>query len=95
MTSEPPALNLTEEQQHTASLLTRLLGNAIADRYIDFCRIAAGRVDLKVPFPLAAHAVRELEGTLRNVLATPMDARKEQPANVKLVKIARKPSRHN
>lgn len=89
MGSEAPTQNLTEEQQHTASLLNRLLGNAIADRYIDFCRIAAGRANLKVPFPLAAHAVRELEGTLRNVMAAPMDARKEQPTNVKLVKVAR------
>jgi hypothetical protein len=36
--------DLTTEQQHTASLLDRLLGKAIADRYVDFCRLADRRV---------------------------------------------------
>ena len=37
---EEPAntFDLTTEQQHTALLLDRLLGKAIADRYVDFCR---------------------------------------------------------
>jgi hypothetical protein len=32
---------LSPEQQDTAALLNRLLGNAIANRYVDFCRLAA------------------------------------------------------
>jgi hypothetical protein len=36
------AFDLPPEQQDTASLLDRLLGKAIADRYVDFCRLAAG-----------------------------------------------------
>ena len=36
------AFDLSPEQQETASLLQRLLGSAIANRYVDFCRLAAG-----------------------------------------------------
>jgi hypothetical protein len=84
------AFDLSPEQRNTASLLDRLLGQAIANRYIDFCRLAAGAFELNVPRPLAAHALRELESTLRDVLAVPLDAKKDQPANKKLLKDARK-----
>jgi len=74
---EEPAntFDLTTEQQHTASLLDRLLGKAIADRYVDFCRLAAGAFALNVSRPAAAHALRELESTLRHVLEAPMEAK--------------------
>ena len=84
------AFDLSPEQEHTASLLRRLLGKAIADRYVDFCRIAAGAFALKVPRPLAAHALRELELTLRHVLAVPMEAKSpEQPENAEKLDKAR------
>ncbi|SRR5258708_25847431 len=63
---------LSPEQQDTALLLQRLLGKAITDRYIDFCRLAAGAFPLIVSRPMAAHALRELDSTLRHVLEVPM-----------------------
>jgi hypothetical protein len=65
---------LSPEQQDTAVLLRRLLGKAITDRYIDFCRLAAGAFPLIVSRPMAAHALRELDSTLRHVLEVPMEA---------------------
>jgi hypothetical protein len=67
--------DLPPEQQDTATLLRRLLGKAIADRYTDFCRLAAGAFALRVSRPMAAHALRELESMLRQVLEVPMEAR--------------------
>jgi hypothetical protein len=67
---------LSPEQQDTASLLERLLGRAIADRYIDFSRLAASATGLRVSRPMAAHALRELESMLRRSLEAPMDAKK-------------------
>jgi hypothetical protein len=52
---------LSPEQQDTASLLERLLGRAIADRYIDFSRLAASATGLRVSPPMAAHAFPERE----------------------------------
>src|SRR5712691_10746759 len=66
---------LAPEQQDTASLLERLRGRAIADRYIDFSRLAASATGLRVSRPLAAHALRELESMLRRSLEAPMDAK--------------------
>jgi hypothetical protein len=65
---------LSPEQQDTAALLNRLLGNAIANRYVDFCRLAAGAVILNTSRPHAVHALRELSNILRDVLAVPMEA---------------------
>jgi hypothetical protein len=48
---------LSPEQQDTAVLLRRLLGKAITDRYIDFCRLAVGAFPLIVSRPMAAHAL--------------------------------------
>jgi hypothetical protein len=74
--------DLSPEQQDTAALLDRLLGMAIADRYVDFCRLAAGAFALKVSRPVAAHALRELDSTLRHVLEVPMEAKAlELPEN--------------
>ncbi len=72
--------DLSPEQQETTSLLDRLLGKAIADRYVDFCRLAAGAFALKVSRPLAAHALRELDSTLRQILEMTMEVKvREQP----------------
>ena len=65
--------DLSPEQQETASLLQRLLGKAISDRYADFCRLAAGAFRLNVSRPMAAHALRELDSMLRRVLEVPME----------------------
>src|SRR5258707_11208579 len=66
---------LSPEQRDTAVLLRRLLGKAITDRYIDFCRLATGAFPLIVSRPIAAHALRELDSTLRLVLEVPMEAK--------------------
>jgi hypothetical protein len=65
--------DLSPEQQNTAALIQRLLGKRIADRYVDFCRLAAGAFALRVTSPIAAHALRELESILRQTLEVPMD----------------------
>jgi hypothetical protein len=69
------AFDLSPEQQETTSLLQRLLGSAIANRYVDFCRLAAGAFALNVSRPMAAHALRELDSMLRGALEVPMEAR--------------------
>ncbi len=66
---------LTPEQQDTAALLERLFGKVVADRYVDFSRLAAGATELHVSRPVAAHVLRELESMLRQALEVPMDAR--------------------
>jgi hypothetical protein len=72
---KPVTFALSLEQQDTAVLLRRLLGKAITDRYIDFCRLAANAFPLIVSRPMAAHALRELDSTLRHVLEVPMEAK--------------------
>jgi hypothetical protein len=74
--NEPFAL--TSEQRDTGALLERLLGTAVAERYIDFLKLAAGSTNLRVTIPLAGHALREIEGTIRNTLAASMDVEVEQ-----------------
>jgi hypothetical protein len=66
---------LSEEQADTNRLLRQLLGTAIADRYVDFCRLSSGRLPLIVSRPLAGHALRELDSLIRSVLTVPLDAR--------------------
>ncbi len=44
----------------------------MADCYVDFCRLSAGALPLRVSIPLAAHALRELKSVLRQTLAGPM-----------------------
>lgn len=61
-------LDLSEEQRNTTELLNQLLGQAFADRYVDFCRLAGAKVSLRVSRPLAAHALREFESSLRQTL---------------------------
>jgi hypothetical protein len=67
--------SLSVEQVDTDRLIRQLLGTAVADRYVDFCRLASGTLPLIVSRPLAGHALRELDSLVRHVLATPMDAR--------------------
>jgi hypothetical protein len=84
------AFDLPPEQQETASLLQRLLGSAIANRYVDFCRLAAGASALNVSRPMAAHALRELDSMLRGALEVPMKARApETPENAEKIAQAR------
>lgn len=73
MVEELPQSDMSGEQRHTASLLQRLLGKRTADRYVDFCRLAAGTLPLRVSVPLAGHAMREIDALLRQLLATPAD----------------------
>jgi hypothetical protein len=75
-TREPFALS--PEQKDTGALLERLLGGAMAERYVDFLKLTAGATDLSVTIPLAGHALREIESTIRVTLAAPMDAEAEQ-----------------
>jgi hypothetical protein len=69
------AFDLSPEQQDTLARLRRLLGKAIADRYADFCRLAAGAFELNVARPIAAHTLQELDSMLRRVLEVPLDAK--------------------
>jgi hypothetical protein len=66
--------DLSSEQRDTVRLLDDLLGQAIAARYEDFCRLSSGAFALNVSKPMAAHALRELDSMLRGVLAVPMEA---------------------
>lgn len=79
-------LTLTLEQLDTVAHLDRLFGHAVANRYMDFCRLAASATELHVSRPLAAHALRELESMIRSSLKVPMEAEPEPPANLQLVK---------
>lgn len=74
MEEEIKNIELSPEQLDTATLLKGLLGQAMADRYVDVCRLSAGAFDLRVSAPVAAHAMREFESTLRSILEAPMDA---------------------
>jgi hypothetical protein len=71
---QPDFEALSAEQADTDRLVRRLFGTAIADRYVDFCRLCSGRLPLKVSRPLAGHALRELDSSVRSVLAAPMNA---------------------
>lgn len=77
----PNTYDLSAEQQNTVTLLERLLGKIVADRYVDFCRLAAGAFSLRVSHPIAAHALRELESTIRCALAVPLEANAPKEAD--------------
>ncbi len=66
--------DLSLEQRDTARLLDELLGQAIAARYEDFCRLSSGAFAIHASKPMAVHALRELNSMLRGVLAVPMGA---------------------
>jgi hypothetical protein len=72
---EADPLGLSEEQADINRLLRQLLGTAIADRHVDFCRLSSGRLPLIVSRPLAGHVLRELDSLIRSVLTVPLDAR--------------------
>jgi hypothetical protein len=73
----------TPEQKDTVAHVDRLLGHAVANRYVDFCRLAAAATGLHVGRPLAAHALRELESMLRSSLKVPMEADQEPPKDAR------------
>ncbi|MEF2270583.1 hypothetical protein V3C40_27705 [Janthinobacterium sp. LS2A] len=75
MTESNESGELSAEQQDTTNLLERLLGRAISDRYVDFCRLASGAFKLRVARPLAAHALRELDGILTRSLIASLEIR--------------------
>ena len=68
------SFELSSEQRDTRNLLHELLGQSIAARYEDFCRLSAGAFALNVSEPIAAHALREMESMLRGILEVPMEA---------------------
>lgn len=75
MEEPSPPFSLSPEQQETVALLERLLGKTIANRFVDFTRLAESATGLKVSRPMAAHALRELESMIRASLEVPMDAK--------------------
>lgn len=75
MTESDESSELSAEQQDTINLLERLLGRAISDRYVDFCRLASGVFELRVSRPVAAHALRELDGILTRSLKASLEIR--------------------
>ena len=90
MDEQTNACELTPEQEDTAQRLRRLFGQIVADRYVDFCRLAAGAVRLRVSQPHAAHSLRELDSMLRHVLAVPLDVKAiENPEDVAKLERAR------
>jgi hypothetical protein len=83
--------DLSSEQENTAALMRQMLGKSIADRYIDFCRVASGAIPLRVSVPVAGHAIRELDSVLRQTLSGPMGVALEATAEDKArLKAARK-----
>jgi len=82
---------LSSEQQDTAAQLKELLGQTMADRYVDVCSLSAGAFPLHVSAPIAAHAMREFESSLRAILEVPMDAKvAETEENKERIATARK-----
>lgn len=75
MTESNESGELSAEQQDTTNLLERLLGRAISDRYVDFCRLASGAFELRVARPLAFHSLRELDGILTRSLNASLEIR--------------------
>jgi hypothetical protein len=67
MNSPSDKPGLPPERQDTARLLSELLDE-------DFCRLSMGVFALSASKPMAAHSLRELDSTLRGVLAVPMEA---------------------
>ena len=59
---------LTPEQHRIVALLERLLGRAIANRYVDFSWLDSSGTGLRASRPMAAHALRELDSILFNDL---------------------------
>ena len=74
MENSTNTFDLSAEQRDTARLLDELLGQAIAARYEDFCRLASGAFAIHAAKPMALHALRELNSMLRSVLVVPMGA---------------------
>src|SRR5882757_3082847 len=89
---------LSPEQQDTGALLERLLGTAMAERYVDFLKLTAEATGLNVTIPLAGHALREMESTIRLTLGASMDSDPEQEgdaAQAETVAEALRPHAHS
>lgn len=71
----------TASQNETIELLGRLLGQSFADRFLDFCTLASGTLPLRVSRPLAAHAIREFESSLREALTLRRRPEMTRPAD--------------
>jgi hypothetical protein len=83
--------DLSPEQQNTAALIRQLLGKSLADRYVDFSRLASGAIPLRISIPVAAHALREFESIMRQTLAGPMEiAADATPDDLAKVEAAKK-----
>jgi len=59
---------LNPERRNTVRLLGEVLGQAIADRYLDFCKLVFGHHGLQASVPVAAHMLRELDSIFRGAL---------------------------
>jgi hypothetical protein len=66
MENSANTFDLSPEQRDTARLLDELLGQAIAARYEDFCRLSSGAFTINAAKPMALHALRELNSMLRS-----------------------------
>src|SRR5579859_6105648 len=73
---------LTPRQHETLGLIHRTLGEAMAQRYKDWCDVIGGAVRLRVPGPVIGHLAREFESMLRAALKTPFEVGAPLPRDV-------------
>jgi hypothetical protein len=73
---------LTPRQRETHGLIHRTLGDAMAQRYKDWCDVVGGTVRLRVPGPVIGHLAREFESMLRAALKTPFEVGTQLPQDV-------------
>lgn len=73
---------LTPRQRETQKLIHRTLGDAMAQRYEDWCDVVGGAVRLRVPGPVIGHLAREFESMLRAALKTPFEVEAQLPQDV-------------
>src|SRR5262245_55415816 len=68
-------------QRSTYERLLRLVGPSAADFYKDACRLMSGSIQppLAATTNLVGHALREIEGSLREVLAPLAEPEQESP----------------
>ncbi|HEU5048172.1 MAG TPA: recombinase family protein [Rickettsiales bacterium] len=58
MNEEIKNIELSVEQRDTAALIKNLLGQTMADRYVDVCRLSTGDLELRVSAPIAAQTAK-------------------------------------
>jgi hypothetical protein len=56
------------QSEDTTKLLEEPLGETVADRFVDFCKLSAGLLGLRVSSLITAHALREMGSILRETL---------------------------